>query len=137
MSAALAVQKAIRARLMATSAVTDLVAAASIVDAHGSKPDPCIVIGEAQLVDEGLDLKRRTKRIIHDLHVWKKEPGLEGANHIAGTVQDAIDQGRFQLDDGYDCVDLRTSGIRSMRDPDGETSHAVVTVDTLVFRVSS
>lgn len=138
MSAALAVQKAIRARLIATSEVTNLVPANGIVDINQTPaPDPSIIIGEGQLVDNGTDFQRRHVRLFHDLHVWKREPALTGANAIAGAVREAILQGRLSLDPGFHCADVRTSNIRLMRDPDGETSHAVVTIETLVQELVS
>lgn len=138
MSAALAVQKAIRARLIATSQVTDLVTANGIVDVNQRPaPDPSIIIGEGQLVDDGTDFQRRHVRIFHDLHVWKREPSLTGANAIAGAIREAILHGRLILDTGFHCADVRTSHIRLMRDPDGDTSHAVVTVETLVQELVS
>lgn len=137
MSAALAVQKAIRARLIATSVVTDLVPATGVVDVNQRPaPDPAIILGECQIVDVS-DMQRTQVYVFHDLHVWKKEPQLTGANAIAGAIRSAIHQGRFNLDPGYHCADVRTSNIRVMRDPDGATSHAVVTVETLVQEVAA
>lgn len=138
MSAALAVQKAIRARLAATAGVTDLVPASAILDRNQRPaPDPSIIIGEAQTVDPGTDYERRHMTVFHDLHVWKREIGTTGANAIAGAIRAAIHAGRLVLDDGWHCADARVSDVRVMRDPDGETAHAVVTVEALVAEVAS
>ena len=138
MSAALAVQKAIRARLVATAGVTDLVPANAILDRNQRPaPDPSIIIGEAQTVDESTDMQRGHQRVFHNLHVWKRETGTTGANAIAGAIRSAIQSDRFVLDAGYHCADARVSDLRVMRDPDGETAHAVVTVETLVAEAVS
>lgn len=136
MSADLAVQKALRARLVSTAAVTALVPATSILDRHTRPaPDPSIILGEGQTI-EGDDLARRQQRVVLDLHVWKKEPGLAGVKAIAGAVRAALHSGRLALAAGFHCGDCRVSHTRFLRDPDGETSHAVVTVETLVSEVA-
>lgn len=136
MSADLAVQKALRARLVSTAAVTALVPAASILDRHARPaPDPSIILGEGQTI-EGDDLARLQQRVVLDLHAWKKEPSLAGVKAIAGAVRAALHSGRLVLDAGFHCGDLRVSHMRYLRDPDGETSHAVVTVEALVSEVA-
>lgn len=137
MSAALSAQKSIRATLINDSAITSLVPANSILDRHQlPAPSPSIVLGEAQTLDEGIDMKRRFWRVFSTLHVWKKEASLEGANTIAGAISDSLTGKRFADDDGFHCVDSMVSSIRLLRDPDGETSHAIITVETLLMRVA-
>lgn len=137
MSADLAVQKAIRARLVSTSAVTDLVPATSILDRNSTPaPRPGIVIGDAQEVDEGSSLGRTRTRIFHTLHIWKTEPSREGVKIIAGAVRAAIRSARLDLGSEYHCADWRVSNVRTMSDPDGETSHAVMVVDCLAQEVA-
>jgi hypothetical protein len=114
--------------------VTSLVPAASILDTN-QRPAPTpssVLLGENQIVDPGAMLDRSVTRVHSTLHVWKKEAGLTGANAIAGAVWDAIASARLSLDTGLRCIDCRPTDMRTMRDPDGETSHAVVTVETLV-----
>jgi len=132
MTADLAVQKAIRARLVATSAVTTLVPAGSILDRNARPaPDPSLILGEGQTL-EGDDLHRKSLRVVFDLHAWKKEPGLSGARAIAGAVRSALHGERLTLDPGFHCADCRVSAMRFLRDPDGETAHGVITVESLV-----
>lgn len=134
MSVALAVQKAIRKRLTETDAVIALVPAKSILDRHERPaPSTSIIIGEAQTVDGG-DIKRNQVRVFHDLHIWKKEPALVGVNTIIGAVTETINSSRFELDDGWHCVDLYVSDTRLLRDRDGETSHGIITVNSYVTR---
>lgn len=136
MSASLALQKAIRQRLVATSAVTQLVPAASILDTNQRPaPSPSIIIGEGQAV-EGDRIDRRDQRVILDLHVWKKETGLAGVKAIAGAIRAAIRAARFDASDNIHFGDCYVSSARFLRDPDGETSHAVVTVEALVCEVT-
>ncbi|SDY18175.1 DUF3168 domain-containing protein [Citreimonas salinaria] len=137
MSVDLAVQKAIRARLAATSTVTALVPATSIIDTNGRPaPRPSIILGEAQVVDQGDSIARTRSRVYHTLHVWKTEVSREGVKTIAGAVRSAIHAGRLDLGAGYHCADWRVSSIRAMSDPDGESAHAVLVVDVLVEEVA-
>lgn len=132
-----AVQKAIRTRLIGTSAVTSLVPATSVLDRNERPaPDPSIILGEDQVVDTGTVIDRSLSRVHSTLHVWKKEGGLAGVKAIASAVRDAIRQGRLSLDTGLQCADCRVSDMRFLRDPDGVTAHGVVTVETLVREVA-
>lgn len=137
MSASLAVQTGLVQRLDNSPGVTALVPIAHIMDRNSlPNPSPSIIIGEAQAVDEGTSLKRRITRVYHTLHVWKKEPTLQGVNAIAGAIRTAINSARLTLPEGFHCADCYVSDTRLLRDPDGETSHAVVTVETLVQEVT-
>lgn len=137
MSASLALQKALRLRLIATSAVTDLVPAASILDRNARpNPNPAIIIGEDQTTDENR-IARDVVRVYSTLHVWKKEPGLVGVKAIAGAIGTAIKPGRLVLEAGYHCGDCYVSSTRFVRDPDGETAHGIVTIETLVSEVAA
>ena len=137
MSAALAVQKALRARLVGTNSVLTLVPAANILDRNARpNPVPSIIIGEDQEVDEG-DIARRNVRVFSTLHVWVKESGTTGAKAIAGAIRIAVRGTNFVPVDGFHFADCRVSSTRFMRDPDGETAHGVVTIETLVHEVRS
>lgn len=136
MIAALAVQKAIRARLVGSAGVIALVPAASILDRNARPaPDPSIILGEDQAVDEG-DISRKVQRVYSTLHVWKKEPSLVGVKGIAGAMRTAIHGAPLALETGFHAGDCRVSGMRFLRDQDGETSHGVVTIETLVSEVA-
>lgn len=136
MSVDLETQKAIRARLIASPAVSALVPAAHILDVNQRPaPMPSIILGDSQLVDEGTSLKRRHHRIFHTIHVWKREPSLEGVKVICAAIHMALHSGRLAMPAGLHCADIRVASIRSLRDPDGEHSHGVVTVDALIVEV--
>lgn len=136
MSAALAVQKAIRARLVAAGAVTALVPAANVIDRNSRPaPNPSIVLGEDQAIDEG-DVGRRNQRVFSTLHLWKRESGLVGVKAVAGAIRTAVNGARLSLDAGFHCADCRVSDMRFLRDPDGETAHGILTIETLVHEVT-
>ncbi|NTI41605.1 DUF3168 domain-containing protein [Rhizobium rhizogenes] len=137
MTPELALQKAVRARLIATAAVTDLVPAASVLDRNERPaPSPSIVIGEGQSIDEGDAISRNLTRAYADLHVWKQEPSLEGVKAIAGAIRAAIKSQQLAKVDGFHFVDSYVRSARFLRDPDGEMSHAIVTISALVQELS-
>ncbi len=137
MNVDLEVQKAIRARLIAASAVVALVPAGHILDVNQRPaPVPSIILGESQSVDEGTSLRRSHVRVYHTAHVWQREASLEGVKAICGAIRAAIHTGRLSLPAGLHCADLRVSQVRFLRDPDGEHSHGVVTVEALIAEVA-
>lgn len=132
MTPELALQKAVRARLVASAALAAEIPAVSILDRNERpNPFPSIIIGEGQAVDEGDTFARRLLRIYFDLHVWKREPSTVGVKTISGLIRAAL-RDRLQLDPGFHCVDCRVSSARFLRDPSGDVSHAVVTISALV-----
>lgn len=132
MSATLAVQKALLARLRAAPALVALVPTGNMLD-RNARPavDPAINIGEGQAVDAG-DIDRANLRVFLDLHLWRKETSTEGVKAIADAIRDAIREGRLALDAPFVCGDCRASMMRFLRDPDGESSHGILTIETLV-----
>lgn len=133
MTADLEVQKALRARLVGTPAVVALVPATSILDVNQRPaPMPSIILGDSQAIDEGTSLRRAHVRVTHTLHLWKREKSLEGVKAMAGAVRGAIHGGRLALPAPLHCADVRVVSQRFLRDPDGEASHGVVTVEVLV-----
>lgn len=136
MTPELALQKAIRNRLISEPVVTALVPAQNMLDRNERPaPSPSIVIGEGQSVDEGNSISRSLTRVYMDLHVWKREPSTEGVKAIAGAIRAAM-RSKLSPVDGFHFVDCYVQSARFLRDPDGETSHAVVTINALVQEVS-
>ncbi|MFN4102646.1 MAG: DUF3168 domain-containing protein, partial [Pararhodobacter sp.] len=119
--------------LISNATVMALVPAAHILDTNQRPaPRPSIILGESHSVDEGTSLRRAHTRIYHTLHIWVREPSLERSKGIASAVVAEMRKGRLVLPAGLHCADLRVSGQRFLRDPDGEHSHGVVTLDILV-----
>lgn len=126
-------QKAVHGLLTTSAGVTALVPAASIADL-GWKPTtfPSIIMGEAQIVDEGQRIDRSVVRVYLTLHLWTKEPYLNTVKKIGGAVQAALAGPRPALDGGYYAGDFRLESTRYLRDPEGENGHGVLTINALV-----
>lgn len=127
------VNKALHGRLIGHSALTALVPEARILDTSGEPSAfPCIILGEAQVIDEG-DIQRTLQRVYADWHIWTEEKHLNGVKKIAAQIQRSAASERFTFSDaGFECVDLRIEQTRFLRDPDGEHGHGIVTFNSLV-----
>jgi hypothetical protein len=129
MSASLAFQKVARALLTADSDLVSLVPADNIVDAN-ARPEvyPKIVLGQDQELPADGTVFGRYTNLFADIHIWVEEPGLAGAKTIAGVIRRVL-RDRLWEQDGYRGIDTRFGSARFIRDPDGEHSHGIVTIE--------
>lgn len=129
MTPEIALQNAVRARLIGEGAIITQVPAANILDRNARpNPRPSIIIGEGYSRDEGDSIARNLTRVWMDLHIWIKEKSLEQSKTVAGAIRTAI-RSRLSASDGFHIVDCYVETTRFLRDPDGETSHGVITIN--------
>lgn len=128
----LALQKAIRSRLIASPELMALVQAEHVLDANG-RPEitPAVYLGEAQTT-----FRRWDATTYATLHVWFAEPGLvqckEAVSAVVAALRiDAQVNGVLPIDD-FTVHDMQATQTRYMRDPHGSFSHGVVTVAAIV-----
>jgi hypothetical protein len=134
MEPSLELQKAVRVRLAASTAVTTLVPAASIVDRNGTPSTfPSILIGEGQTVPGG-DISRRRHDVFLDLHIWQREGGLAFSKEVAGAIRAALADARWTAS-GLHVADLYVASSRFLRDPNGTHSHGVLSLTANVLEV--
>lgn len=133
----LALQKAIRQRLIASADVLALIPAGNILDTSG-RPEvvPAILLGEGQTV-----LRRFNSTSYATIHIWMSEPGLVQAKELGSAIVGAltfdaeVERAVLHLD-GFDCHDLSVMNIQYMRDPHGPYSHGIVTVAGIMKAVA-
>lgn len=126
MSASLALQKAIRGALIARPDLLALVPALNILDRNARpNPRPSIILGECQEVAGELATGGDVD-ISADLHIWIEEPSLTKSRLVGWEIRQAL-RARVQLAAGFHLAGWEVSA-RHLRDPDGLTSHGVVTV---------
>lgn len=128
----LALQKAIRSRLLASPELMALVQADHVMDANG-RPEimPAVYIGEGQTI-----FRRWDATTYATLHAWFAEPGLvhckEAVSAIVAVLRiDAQADGALPID-GFTVHDMQATQTRYLRDPHGSYSHGVVTVAAIV-----
>lgn len=129
----LALQTAIRSRLVNMPAVTNLVPADHI-RAGSTRPDkhPCIVMGDGTTTLHGNDYRAQSAAWVYlDLHVWTLDAGQDAAKEIAGTVAAALSKHDLQVSGGY-CDHFEVKAIRHLRDPNPAYGHSVVSVEALI-----
>jgi len=126
---------AIRNRLIASSAVTALVPAASISDRNGVPATfPCVIIGEGQRLPGDM-LSGSDKEVYADLHIWVAENGLTGNKTLEWAIHNALDDGPLTAT-GKHIYGLQIVSTRFLRDPDGQHSHGVVSIRARVMEVA-
>lgn len=133
MSVELAIQIALRARFITTADIVLLVPADNIVDRSSLPPlDPSIVLGEVQIVDEGDSIARDRLRVYSTVHIWKREESLSTVRQVGWGIRTALRRGHLDLGPEFQCADCFVASQRNLRDPDGMTTHGIVTIETLV-----
>ena len=132
----LALQKLIRTRLTASSALTALVPATSIRDLN-RLPDayPLIQIS-ADTTNYPREFESWHSEVFASLHIWTKEDGSIAARQIAGAIVEALRERPWTADD-HEVITLNVRSARYMRDPEGEHCHAVLTVRAILQEMVS
>ncbi|MCQ1779155.1 DUF3168 domain-containing protein [Neorhizobium galegae] len=128
----LALQTAIRARLISKPEVTALVPADHI-RSGSTRPDktPCIIMSDGNTALHGHDYSsQRTAWVYLDLHVWTLDAGQDAAKKIAGVVTAALDKPlNFE---GCECDHFRVTASRFPRDTDPDYGHGALSVEALI-----
>ncbi len=129
----LALQTAIRARLLDKPEVTALVPADHI-RAGSTRPEmhPCITMGDGTTTLHGNDYRNQSAAWVYlDLHIWTLNTGQDAAKQITATVAAALSKYNLPIEGGY-CDHFRVTDSRFPRDPDPAAGHGVLSVEALI-----
>jgi hypothetical protein len=128
----LAIQTAIRTRLINTPAVVALVPA-DHVRAGSTQPDktPAIIMSDGTTELHGHDYTAQRGAWVNlDVHIWTLDDGPDAAKHIAFAVQSALDK-TMSIEGGF--VDqFRVVRSAFPRDPNPVYGHGVLSIEALV-----
>ena len=132
----LALQTAIRSRLISHADLTALVPADSILS-RSSRPEifPCILISDGQTAYAG-NYEDFYDTAFTDLHVWTREEGTEQVKTIVGAMRSALPTGAWPVS-GFTVPNVKITSARFIRDPDNLHSHAIVTVEAIMRKASA
>lgn len=134
MSAELAFRGAVNVLWRADTAVGALVGD-RIYDRVPPNPTfPYITLGDVQAIDEDADWRQRYAVTLTS-HAWSRAVGQVEALRIAQAMRDAIrgaTRGSGLTVSGYCIASARHRDTRTFRDPDGLTTHAVVTFEAVI-----
>ncbi len=121
-------QKAINLRLRTAIAA---VAARVFDEVPADVAFPYIELGEFQTVDDGAQCHDGME-VFAILHVWSRAAGQPETKTIAGAVRGAIHEAELDLGPAWQFLEIAHQDTRYLKDPDGRTSHAVLTFKALV-----
>lgn len=91
---------------------------------------PYLAIAEAQLLDDGNTCEPDMFELFTDIHVWSRAVGMEEAKTISGIVRSIV-LAMTGVDD-WDVNSVTAQAARHMSDPDGLTTHSVLTFRALL-----
>ena len=93
---------------------------------------PFLQIGDIQTVEDGADCIDGTEVFV-TLHIWSRAIGAVESRQIAAMVRTALHEWLPNLiASGFRCVEHMHRDTRMVGDPDGITSHAVLTFRALI-----
>lgn len=120
-------QVAIVTRLKAAAAVTAFVGA-RVYDSVPENPTfPYITVGEGDETSDDADCVDGFE-ISLDIDVWSRAQGFPEAKKISDEIRKALKSPELTIPTNA-LVDFRHRQTRFLRDPDGLTSHAVMTFE--------
>lgn len=126
---ALELQRATIAELKADAAVAALVGDRIYDELPPNPVFPYISIGPDQTLPQRFDCLDGSE-ITLQFDGWSRQPGYIEAKRISEAVRRCLDGAPLELI-GYRLIDLYLASSQTLRDPDGLTSHAVITFRAL------
>lgn len=130
MEPTLAIQRAIRARLISDSAVTALVPVDRIFDGEWNTENlPCIIIGEGN-VNYSDEYQSFHEDVFLDIHIWSDEEATEDCKLIAHAVRNALKETPWTAD-GFTVHGI-TVKARFYRDKDSGAASSVLSADAVL-----
>ncbi|MFT4129962.1 DUF3168 domain-containing protein [Labrys sp. (in: a-proteobacteria)] len=92
---------------------------------------PYIGLGESQTVDDSADCVDGVE-VFLTLHVWSRAVGRVEAKRIASEVRSSLHEAELDLGANWHFHLIEHRSTTVMDDPDGVTSHAVITFRALI-----
>ncbi len=123
----LALQKAIVAALKADAGVNAIIAGRVYDAVPGGAAKPYVSFGAFQLLPEHGDCLDGGEAIV-TLDGWAAGPDSVAVKQLGTAVAKALDRAELALDAPQRLVAMSIEQTQYMRDPDGITAHAVITV---------
>lgn len=122
-------QKAVVDRLRTDCGVLAALGAPNVFDTPSTDVYPRVTLGADQVIIDRADCYAG-EDLNFDIHVWSQAVGYSQAKRICAAIQEALDEAELSLP-GFRLIDLVVESLQFMRDPDGRTSHGVLSVRAL------
>lgn len=126
MDVASALQKALFERLTSSQPIAGLVGRRVFDRVPPDAPTPYVTISKALVSDDGAE-GVEADEIFQDVHVWSTAEGSIEAKSIAGAIRRELRDADLDLGEAHDLVEIQFRSLNVLDDPDGVTTHAVVT----------
>jgi hypothetical protein len=123
----LQLQKAIVAALKADAGVNAIIGGRIYDAVPGGAVKPYVSFGAFQLLPEHGDCLDGGEAIV-TLDGWASGPDTVQVKQLGTAIAKALDMAPIALETGQRLVEMSIEQTQYMRDPDGLTAHAVITV---------
>jgi hypothetical protein len=124
MSPALALQKAMRAALLAHAPLTAIIGTKLFDAAPQGTAPPYVVFERIETRDWSTKDQRGFEHMV-TIHVWSKREGKREAYEIIAATDAALDNQALELD-GHHLVSLSTIFWTALHTPDGQFHHGIM-----------
>jgi hypothetical protein len=131
-----ALQRGIWAALTGSSEVAGLVAARVFDRVTPGAPFPYIRIGNDQTLNVDQDCLAECVEVFSTIDVFSQDQGKIGAKNIAGAIARALNENTVSIGSDYALLQLVHQDTRYLDDPDGLSTHAVLTFHALIDGVT-
>lgn len=132
----LALQRALFAALAATAPLTALIGQRIYDRVPASSIFPYIRFGGDQITSENQDCVTEAVEVTTQIDVFSRAPGKVELKTISGIVFRALNNRALDLGDEYELLSLQHDSTRTLDDPDGLTTHAILTFRALIDSVA-
>lgn len=99
-------------------------------DVPASPTFPYVQIGDDQVLGDDVECAELSE-VFTRIHVWSRAVGFVETKTIAGAVRARIRATNFSLS-GFTVKEVEFVQIQYLRDPDGQTRHAVIEIHFLI-----
>ena len=123
----LPLQKAIVARLRADAGVSAIIVDRVYDAVPTAAVMPYVSFGSFQVLPEQADCSEGVGVVIQ-LDGWAKGPDTVEVKRLGAAIANSLQWAEMSLDEGQRLVIMSVEALQYMRDPDGITAHAIVTV---------
>jgi len=122
-----ALQTAIRQRLTTDAGVSAIVGNRVYDFVPDETAKPYVTFGPVQVLPEAADCSEGVS-VFAQLDAWADGPDSLGVKRLGAAIAKSLQWAELPLDEGQRLVIMSVESTQYMRDPDGITAHAVVTV---------
>jgi hypothetical protein len=128
----LALQRGIYSALTNVTAVSSLIQGRVFDRVSPTATFPYVRIGTDQSVAEAQDCAEESVEVFAQVDVFSRTQGKIEAKNIAGAIVRALKPENMSIETGYELQEFHHADTRFVDDPDGLSTHAIISFRALV-----